>query len=85
MPCARLAKSDFAWGGEIWPGMSEAKVRQILKRKAWSLAPAKDGCETSAKGFYALQSSLDPLRTWTARLVFTNGWLSQLTLNAGFK
>lgn len=85
VPRTRLAKSDFTWGGEIWLGMSEDKVRQILKRKAWPLTPAKDGCETSAKGFYAMQSRVDQLRTWTARLVFTNGWLSQLTLNAGFK
>jgi len=84
-PYAKLAKSDFAWCGGIWPGMSQQKVMQILKRKSLRITLTQDGCEICAKGFYALQSSMDPLRTWTARLIFTNGSLSQLTLAAGFK
>ena len=85
VPCTHLAKSEFAWGGGIWPGMSENHMMKILKRKAWLPTPTQDGYEINAKGFCDLQSSMDPLRTWTARLVFTNGSLSQLTLDAGFK
>jgi len=85
VPNTRLAKKDFAWGGEIVPGMSEEEVRQILKRKSIAFTTTKDGVEVKAKGFYALTSSIDPLRAWTASFVFTNESLSQLTLNANFR
>jgi hypothetical protein len=82
VPETRLAKKDFAWGGEIAPGMAEEKVRQILKRKALPVTPTKDGCATKALGFYPLTSIKDPLRVWTASFVFTNGRLSRLDLGA---
>lgn len=82
VPDTRLAKKDFAWGGEIVPGMAEEKVRQILKRKSLPLTPTKDGCATTAMGFSALTSIGIPLRVWTASFVFTNGSLSRLNLGA---
>ena len=85
VPATRRGKSNFAWGGEIGPGMAREKVLQILKHKSLPLTPTKDGCETTARGFYALTSSLEPLRVWTTRFYFTNGVLSQLTLDASFK
>ena len=84
-PYAKLAKSDFAWCGGIWPGMSQEKVMQILKQKSLPITLTKDGCETSGSGFYALESSIYPLKTWSASLVFTNRSLSRLTLDAGSK
>jgi hypothetical protein len=85
VPDTRLGKKDFAWGGEIVPGMSEEKVRQILKRKSLPLTPIKDGCEAQASGFSALTSVVDPLRSWTTTFAFTNGLLTQLTLSASSK
>ena len=79
---ARPRKAVFAWCGGIVPGMPEAKVLKILKRESVSLTRTKDGWETKAGGSCPLVSSHEPLRVWTAKLVFTHGSLSLLTLDA---
>src|SRR5690606_19430686 len=82
VPFAKLSKNDFIWLGGISMGISKAEAMRILQREAPSFAMTKDGFETSAEGFHALESSIPPLKTWTASLGFTNGLLNRFTLSA---
>lgn len=82
IPPARLSKRDFLWLGAIAPGMSQAKVLEILKRRAPRSTSIKGGYGVRAKGFSPLTNIRTPLRNWEATLTFADGLLIRLDLSA---
>ena len=81
IPYAKLPARSFAWLGRIKLGMPQAKAMKFLRSRAMPSTPTKEGCKLAAQGSYALETNVR-LRTWTARLDFTDGILRRLALEA---
>ena len=82
-PFAKLDKKAFEWLGEISRGMTRLEVITLLNRQMLKFKEQDETLFVDADGFSAITSEANAnLRYWQARLVFAEGKLTRLELEA---